>query len=187
MSRVDESFAAAIAAHTATLQQSRSAIERAAGLVSASLSNTGKLLVFGNGGSAADAQHLAAELVNRLQADRRAYAAIALTTDTSILTSIANDSSYERVFARQIEALGRPGDVALGISTSGRSPNVLQALEDARSRGLTTMALVGSDASAAARVAELCITVPAQTAARVQEVHRTILHVLCELIEATLG
>lgn len=142
-----------------------------------------KLLAFGNGGSAADAQHLAAELVGRFQKERAAMPAIALTVDTSILTSIANDYSYRQVFVRQIEALGQPGDVALGISTSGVSPNVLAALQAARARGLKTIALTGRDGGSIGPAADIHVNVPDQNTARVQEVHRTIMHVMCEVIE----
>jgi D-sedoheptulose 7-phosphate isomerase len=145
-----------------------------------------KLLVFGNGGSAADAQHLSAELVGRFQKERAALPAIALTVDASVLTSVANDYSYKQVFVRQVEALGQPGDVAVGISTSGESPNVLLALQAARARGLKTVALTGRDGGAIGAAAEIHVNVPDQSAARVQEVHRTILHVICEVIESDL-
>jgi D-sedoheptulose 7-phosphate isomerase len=165
----------------------------------------GKLLFFGNGGSAADAQHLAAELVIRYQADRPAIAAIALNTDTSALTACANDMGFERIFARQIEALGRPGDVAVGISTSGRSPNVLAALTVARARGLTTIALTGATAratsgaaagapgaaaSAPPELTALCdalLVVPSRTTARIQEMHIMLGHMLCKALEQRLG
>jgi D-sedoheptulose 7-phosphate isomerase len=143
-----------------------------------------KLLVFGNGGSASDAQHLSSELVGRFQKERAALPAIALTVDTSILTAVANDYSFKQVFARQIEALGQPGDVALGISTSGESPNVVAALKTARERGLKTIALTGRDGGAVGAAAEIHVNVPDQNTARVQEVHRTLLHVLCEVIES---
>lgn len=143
----------------------------------------GKLVAFGNGGSAADAQHLAAELVGRYSRDRRPLAALALSADTSVLTAIANDTSYNRVFARQIEALGRRGDVALAISTSGTSRNVVAGLESARQLGLTTVALTGRDGGTVARLADVHVNVPETSTARVQEVHRTLLHVICELLE----
>jgi len=143
----------------------------------------GKLLVFGNGGSASDAQHLSAELVGRFQKERAAMPAIALTVDTSILTAIANDYSFKQVFARQIEALGQPGDVAMGISTSGESPNVLAGLKTARARGLKTIALTGRDGGAVGQAADMHVNVPDQNTARVQEVHRTLIHVMCEVIE----
>jgi D-sedoheptulose 7-phosphate isomerase len=184
VTRIEAAFAEAVAAHQATVQQSADAIGLAADAMRAGLARGAKIVVFGNGGSAADSQHVAAELVNRFQVERRAFAALALTTDTSILTSVANDSSYDRVFARQIEGLGRAGDIAFGISTSGRSPSVIAAFEQARIQGLTTIALVGSHRAAVDHLADFCITVPVSSTARVQEVHRTILHVLCELIES---
>jgi D-sedoheptulose 7-phosphate isomerase len=139
-----------------------------------------KVLAFGNGGSAADAQHLTAELVGRFQKDRGGFAAVALTADTSLLTSLANDFGFERVFARQIEALGVAGDVAVALSTSGRSPNIVAALHAARDRGLRTIALTGRDGG---RLAEMHINVPEATTARIQEVHITLIHALCELVE----
>ena len=143
-----------------------------------------KLLVFGNGGSASDAQHLSAELVGRFMKERAAMPAIALTVDTSILTAIANDYSYKQVFVRQIEALGRAGDVAMGISTSGESPNVIAALQAARAQGLKTIALTGRDGGGVGRAADIHVNVPDQNTARVQEVHRTLIHVMCEVVEA---
>ena len=143
----------------------------------------GRILVFGNGGSASDAQHFASELVGRFMRERPAMGAIALTTDTSALTAISNDYSFRRVFVRQLEALGRPGDVAFGISTSGHSPNVVDALRYAREQGMRTIALTGRDGGAAGATAEIHVNVPDQNTARVQEVHCTILHAMCELIE----
>jgi D-sedoheptulose 7-phosphate isomerase len=146
----------------------------------------GKVLVFGNGGSAADAQHLAAELVGRFMRERVALGAIALSTDTSVLTSVANDYGFDRVFSRQIEALGRPGDVAVAISTSGASPNVLAGLRAAAERGLTTVALTGRDGGAVGAAAGIHINVPDAATPRVQEVHATLIHTICELVERTL-
>ena len=143
-----------------------------------------KVLAFGNGGSAADAQHLTTELVGRFQKDRTGFAAVPLTADASLLTSVANDYGFERVFARQIEALGRAGDVAFAISTSGASPNVVRALEAARDQGLRTIALTGRDGGAAGTIAEIHINVPDAVTARVQEVHITLIHAICELVEA---
>jgi D-sedoheptulose 7-phosphate isomerase len=180
---VQSIFEATIALHRNVAAADPGPVLAAAAAIRGSLRTGGKLLIFGNGGSAADAQHMAAELVNRLQRERAALAAIALTTDTSIVTSIANDYSFERVFVRQIEALGRAGDVALGISTSGASPSVVKALEAARARGLKTIALTGRDGGAAAAAADLHVNVPSDSPARVQEVHRTLIHVLCELVE----
>jgi D-sedoheptulose 7-phosphate isomerase len=158
-------------------------VAAAADLIVTSLRGGGKLLVFGNGGSALDAQHVASELVNRFERTRVALAALALTTDTSVVTSIANDDSFERVFARQIEALGRRGDVALGISTSGESANVVAGLQAARRAGLGTIALTGGDGGESGRLADVHVNVPHDRADRVQEVHRTILHVICEIVE----
>ena len=166
--------------------ESRPVLDAAAAIVEA-LKRGGKLLLFGNGGSAADAQHVAAELVGRFQHERAALAALALTTDTSVLTSIGNDYAYDRVFARQIEALGRPGDVALGISTSGTSPNVVAALEAARALHLQTIALTGKDGGAIGRAAAIHVNVPSDVPARVQEVHRTLLHVICDIVERAFG
>ena len=171
-----------IALHEHTRQHARSVLEAAA-VVVASMRAGGKLLLFGNGGSAADAQHVAAELVGRFQRERAAMAALALTTDTSVLTSIGNDYAFDRVFARQIEALGRKGDVAFGISTSGASPNVVAALVAARALGLQTIALTGADGGAVGRAAAIHVNVPSGSAARVQEVHRTLLHVICDIVE----
>ena len=160
-------------------------LDAAAAIVQA-LRGGGKLLLFGNGGSAADAQHVAAELVGRFTRERVALAAIALTTDTSVLTSVGNDYAFDRVFARQVEALGRPGDVALGISTSGASPNVVAALEAARALRMYTIALTGSDGGAVGRVAAIHLNVPSDVTARVQEVHRTLLHVICDIVERSV-
>jgi D-sedoheptulose 7-phosphate isomerase len=173
---------AAIAAHerAKTLD---AAVAEAAEAIRSALSTGGKLLVFGNGGSAADAQHLASELVGRFQRERLGLAAIALTTDTSAMTSVANDYGFDRIFDRQIEALGRKGDVAMGITTSGASPNVVRGLTTAKTRGLMTIALTGRDGGAAARAASIHVNVAEQSTARIQEVHRTLIHAMCELIE----
>jgi D-sedoheptulose 7-phosphate isomerase len=152
-----------------------------------SVRDGGKLLLCGNGGSAADAQHVAAELVGRLERDRAAIAAIALSTDTSILTAVANDYGFERVFARQIEALGRRGDVAVAISTSGASKNVLAGVAAARAAGLVVVALTGGGGGPLGLAADIHVKVPETDTARVQEVHRTLLHILCELVEGELA
>ena len=178
----DSVFAAAAALHERVRQNAGPTLVAAQALADA-LASGRKVLVFGNGGSAADAQHLSAELVGRFQKERPALAAMALTVDTSILTSVANDYSYKQVFVRQIEALGQPGDVAFGISTSGESPNVLLALQAARGRGMKTIALTGRDGGEVGRAAEIHVNVPSASTARVQEVHRTLLHVMCELVE----
>jgi D-sedoheptulose 7-phosphate isomerase len=181
----ETAFAAAIALHE-RMRANLGPTLVAAQAMSDALKAGGKLLVFGNGGSAADAQHLSAELVGRFQKERAALPAIALTTDTSILTSIANDYSYKQVFARQMEALGQKGDVAFGITTSGESPNVLAALQVAKAKGLKTIALTGRDGGRVGAAADIHVNVPDQNTARVQEVHRTLLHVMCEVIESGL-
>ena len=180
-------FDETIALHQRVRDGDAAAVVRAAAAIVEALKRGGKLLVFGNGGSAADAQHVAAELVGRFQRERIALAAVALTTDTSVLTSVANDYAFDRVFARQIEALGRGGDVALGISTSGASPNVVAALEAAHGLGMQTIALTGADGGAVGRAAAIHINVPSPATARVQEVHRTLLHVICELVELSFA
>ena len=161
-------------------------VAAAARLLAGALKGGGKILLFGNGGSAADAQHLAAEFVNRFQIERPPLAALALTTDTSILTSIANDYDFLEVFAKQVRALGRPGDAALGLSTSGNSGNVVQALKVARQLGLKTLALSGGEGGPVAAAAELAIVVPSRSTPRIQEVHITIGHVLCDLVDFVL-
>ena len=180
--RADEAFAAAIKIHERVRGNLGPAV-MAAQAISDALKAGRTLLVFGNGGSASDAQHLAAELVGRFQRERAAMAAIALAADTSVLTAVANDYSFKQVFARQVEALGRAGDVALGISTSGESPNVLAGLQAAKAKGLRTIALTGRDGGGVGRAADVHVNVPDQNTARVQEVHRTLLHVMCEVIE----
>ena len=156
--------------------------EAAAAIVEA-LRGGRKVLVCGNGGSASDAQHFSAELVGRFTRERRALAAIALTTDTSILTAVANDYAYDRVFARQVEALGQAGDVLIGISTSGGAPNVVAAFAAASAARIMTVALTGRDGGAVGAAADIHINVASSSTARVQEVHRTLLHAMCELIE----
>jgi D-sedoheptulose 7-phosphate isomerase len=151
------------------------------------LQGGGKLLYFGNGGSAADAQHLAAELTIRFVRNRRALAAISLTTDTSALTACANDQGFEFVFARQIEALGRPGDVAIGISPSGDSPNVIRALKQAAAMGMTAAALTGNNGGKLKGIADPLLIVPSIITARIQEMHILLGHVLCAEIEDRLG
>lgn len=159
------------------------AVVRAAEVIRAALAAGRKVLAFGNGGSAADAQHLTTELVGRFQKERVGFPAIALTADTSLLTSLANDYGFEQVFARQVEALGEAGDVAVAISTSGLSPNVVAALAAARKLGLQTIAMTGRDGGEAGRLAEVHINVPDDCTARVQEVHITLIHAICEIVE----
>jgi D-sedoheptulose 7-phosphate isomerase len=142
-----------------------------------------KVLIFGNGGSAADAQHFACELVGRFLRERRALPAMSLTADSTHVTAIANDYGFDRVFVRQIEAHGRPGDIAVGISTSGTSPNVLAALKYAKSRGLRTVAFTGGDGGAIGMAVDVHVNVPHDLTPRIQEVHRTLIHAVCDLIE----
>ncbi len=146
----------------------------------------GKLLVMGNGGSASDAQHLAAEIVGRFRLERKALPAIALSTDTSILTAVGNDYGFDSVFRRQVEALAAQGDLVMGISTSGSSANVLEALRLAREKGCVTIGLLGRDGGAIGRLADMPLVVPARDTARIQEAHITIIHILCQLIEEGL-
>ncbi|MEO8679862.1 MAG: SIS domain-containing protein [Vicinamibacterales bacterium] len=166
-------------------------VAKAGAIVDAAIAIAGALkqgrtvLAFGNGGSAADAQHFVAELVGHYERDRKPLSAMTLSSDTSILTAVGNDYGYDRVFARQIEANGRPGDVALAISTSGNSPNVLRGLEAARDRGMVTIALTGSGGDAG-RLAQFHLGVAETRTPRVQEVHITVLHILCELVEKEL-
>ncbi|HYK87578.1 MAG TPA: D-sedoheptulose 7-phosphate isomerase [Acidobacteriota bacterium] len=145
-----------------------------------------KILLYGNGGSAADAQHIAAEWVGRFQCERRPLPAIALTTNTSILTCIGNDYGYEQIFLRQVRAFGRPNDIAVAISTSGNSPNVLAATEAAREIGLATIGLTGGDGGKLGSMVQYHLNVPHKSTARVQEIHIMICHILCELVDENL-
>jgi len=170
------------------LDQYADATARAGELLVAALRSGGKVLLFGNGGSAADAQHIAAELVGRFVRQRDGLPAVALTTDTSALTAIANDFGYDEVFARQVRALGRAGDAAIAISTSGRSPSVLRAVEACKAIGIRTIGLTGGDGGQLASAVDVPLIVAASTlSARIQETHITIGHVLCELVDAELS
>lgn len=168
---------------TALKSSAAGEVLRVAGLCTAALRAGRKVIFCGNGGSAAQSQHLAAELVGRYKLDRPAMNAISLTVDTSNLTAIANDYGYDTVFARQLEGVGRRGDVLIGLSTSGNSRNVLLAFEKARQMGIHTVALVGRSGGQMQREAELAIAVPADTSAHIQELHITIGHLVCDLIE----
>jgi D-sedoheptulose 7-phosphate isomerase len=151
------------------------------------LKKRGKILICGNGGSASDSQHIAAELVGRFQKERKALAAIALTTNTSTLTALANDYGYEIVFARQVEALAERNDLVIGISTSGKARNVAAALKEAKKNGLKTIALTGGDGGEISRIADVALLVPSKITARIQEAHITIGHIVCELAEEALS
>lgn len=186
-----EFFKSEFAEHHDVARRTEAALADAfAGLVGAcvkSVRGGGKLMFFGNGGSAGDAQHLATELTIRYKADRPAIAALALTTDTSALTAAGNDLGFDRVFARQIEALGRPGDVAVAISTSGKSPNIIAALRQAKAMNLATAALGGKSGGDMAGLADHLLVVPSTTTARIQEMHIALGQMLCGALEIELG
>jgi D-sedoheptulose 7-phosphate isomerase len=180
-------IARSLAESHATLMQvaqQADAVAAVAAPILATLAGGGKLLLCGNGGSAADAQHVAAELVVRFRRERRALPAIALTTDTSQLTAIGNDYDFTRLFARQVEALARPGDLLVAISTSGNSPNVLAAVATARQLGVTTLGFGGTPGGALARSADHCYLAPSAVTARIQEAHIAVWHAICECIDA---
>ena len=168
------------------LAQCADDIERIAGVVVAALRAGNKILICGNGGSAADAQHMAAELVGRFVSDRKALAAIALTTDTSALTAIANDYGYDHVFSRQVEGLAQPGDVFLGISTSGNSSSIMAACDAARSVGCHVVGLAGRDGGSLRKRCDIAVIAPAQETAHIQECHIIVIHLLCALVEQGL-
>ncbi len=170
-----------------TFETLKPAFNEILSLCAQSIENGGKILFFGNGGSAADAQHLATELTVRYVENRKPIPAIALTTDTSALTAIGNDYGFEDLFARQIEALGGDGDIAIGISTSGNSENILKALQTAQNQGLKTIGLSGRDGGKMAAVCDLLIIIPSNTTARIQEMHITLGQMLCGALEQKLG
>jgi D-sedoheptulose 7-phosphate isomerase len=174
------------AAHRRFAGQGLGTVASAAAVIARALTTGRRVLAFGNGGSASDAEHLVAELVGRFEGERQALAGIALTANSSVVTAIANDYGYEQVFTRQIEALGREGDVAFGISTSGRSPNVLSALTAAKRLGMTTIALTGRDGGPIGASADIHVNVADASTPRVQEVHRTAIHAMCTLVEQSL-
>jgi D-sedoheptulose 7-phosphate isomerase len=180
-------FEETAAAHQRFAARALESVAAAAAAISRATAAGHKVLAFGNGGSAADAQHLAAELVGRFEIERRGLAAVALTPDSSIVTAIANDYGYDHVFTRQIEALGDEGDVAFGISTSGRSRNVEAALAAAKARGMVTVALTGRDGGRMGADADIHLNVAETSTARIQEVHRTILHAMCALVERSIS
>jgi len=171
---------------TVVARDCSAAIFEAAGLITMCLRAGGKILFFGNGGSAADAQHLAAEFVGRFVRERAGLPAIAVTTDSSILTAVGNDYGFDQIFARQVQALGRPGDVAIAISTSGNSPNIIEGVKAARKGYLKTIGLSGKDGGLLAAEADVVITIASTSTARIQECHITIGHLFCELTEEAL-
>jgi D-sedoheptulose 7-phosphate isomerase len=176
---------AGITAKRSCVEANVDKIIKAADMLTACMAAGGKVLIFGNGGSAADAQHLAAEFVNRFQIERPPLAAIALTTDTSVLTSIGNDYHFDEIFSKQLKALGNEGDIAWGMSTSGNSPNVIKAVKTAQKMGIATIGMTGRGGELA-KCADLVIAVESDTTARVQETHITLGHILCDLMERKL-
>ena len=184
--RVERIFADSVAAKQAFVAGQADGVVQAAEAMAGALREGRAVLLFGNGGSAADAQHIAAEFVNRFEVERRPLPALALTTDSSVLTSIGNDYAYDQVFAKQVRALGKRGDVAVGLSTSGRSPNVLRGLEAAREQGLLTIGLTGQDGGQMADLCDHLFRVPSTVTARIQETHITLGHALCALVDDLL-
>lgn len=168
-------------------KESVAEVEEAASTIIKSLKSGGKVLIFGNGGSAADSQHIAAEFVNRYSKERKALSALALTTDSSILTSIPNDGSFEDVFSRQIEALGNKGDVAWGITTSGKSANILKAFQTAKALGLKTIAFTGQEKGRVEKTVDCSVSVPSKSTPRIQELHITLAHIICEIVEESFA
>jgi D-sedoheptulose 7-phosphate isomerase len=179
-------FEACIAIHERMRAMDMQPVADAAAAILEASRDGRKVLLFGNGGSAADAQHMAADLVGRFQRERRPVAAVALTTVTSVVTAVANDYTFDRVFVRQIEALGNRGDIAFGITTSGRSANVVAGLRAASACGLRTIAMTGRDGGTVGGEVDIHINVPDPSTARVQEAHRTLIHAICELVEREL-
>jgi len=185
--RIREIILESIQVKEALLKSNITQIMQISKMVIESLKKGGKLIIFGNGGSASDAQHIAAELVGRFKKDRPALAALALTTNTSIITALANDFGYEVIFARQLEALAGKFDVVLGISTSGKAKNVALGFKQAKKMGLKTIALTGGDGGELVKLADVSLVIPSIVTARIQEAHITIGHIVCELIEENLS
>jgi D-sedoheptulose 7-phosphate isomerase len=176
-------FEQTVSAHNRFATRGLETVDRSAETISRALLSGRKLLAFGNGGSASDAEHLVAELVGRFEGERRALPAVALTADSSVVTAIGNDYGYAHVFTRQVEALGVEGDIAFGISTSGKSPNVEAALAAGKARGMITIAMTGRDGGKMGADADIHLNVAEQATPRIQEVHRTIMHAMCSLID----
>ncbi len=183
---VDSSFRESIRAKQLCREKNNETLISAASMIVDAFNNENKLMIFGNGGSAADAQHIAAEFVNRFMIERPPLPALALTTDTSILTSVSNDYTFDDVFSKQVKALGLEGDVAWGMSTSGTSTNVLEALAVARDRGLGTIGMTGSNGTRMGQVSQVLLTVDANVTPRIQECHITMAHIICELVDYQL-
>ena len=183
---VERSFVESIEAKRRCLKNNHESLIRAATVIVEAFNDESKLMIFGNGGSAADAQHIAAEFVNKFMIERPPLPAMALTTDTSILTSVSNDYNFDDVFSKQIQALGIEGDVAWGISTSGEAANVLAGLRVARNRGLRTIGMTGSGGGKMAEFAQVLLGVDGENTARIQECHITMAHIICELVDYQL-
>lgn len=186
LEEIKKQFNQNIELHKKAMEELSPQVAKAAEMVIEAYREDKKVLLCGNGGSAADAQHIAAELVGRFKKERKGLPAIALTTDTSILTAVSNDYGYETLFARQVEALGQAGDVLIAISTSGNSANVIRAVERAKSQGLKTIGLLGGDGGKLKDSVDVPLVVPYQGSDRVQEVHILIGHIICHLVESTL-
>ncbi|MFA5087465.1 MAG: D-sedoheptulose 7-phosphate isomerase [Candidatus Omnitrophota bacterium] len=184
---IEKVFQESIKVKEDTLRDNLSSILSAAEEIIRVLRADGKILLFGNGGSAADSQHIAAEFIGRFQKERQSLAALALTTDSSILTALGNDYGFDVIFSRQIEGLGRKGDIALGISTSGSSRNVINGIKQARKMGMKTISLTGCGGGEIASLSDIKIVVPSQITARIQEAHSCIAHAICELVEKSFS
>jgi D-sedoheptulose 7-phosphate isomerase len=185
MSHIKREIQESIAVKAELVHLAAEQIAEAAQIIVSCMRAGGKLIAFGNGGSAADAQHAVAELVGRYLVDRKPLAAIALTTNSSSLTAISNDYGFAEIFSRQLEAIGKTGDVALALSTSGNSPNVLSGLESARKLGLATVGLTGKLGGKMRGIADVCIQVPSHSVPRIQEAHALIIHILCGIVESS--
>ena len=183
LERIKKEFIESVSVKEKCISELPLLIESSVRLITEAFKAGNKLLIFGNGGSAADSQHIAGEFIGRFKKERRSLPAIALTTDTSIITSLANDYDYEIVFARQIEGLGKKGDVAFGLSTSGNSKNVLKGLKKAKEMGLKTIGLLGCGGGTIAEVCDISIVVPSSSTPRVQESQMTVYHIICGLVE----
>ena len=181
--RITEIFQESIATKKQTLECNSAAILKAIALVAKTIKQNGKIIIFGNGGSAADSQHMAAEFIGRFQHERKSLPAIALTTDSSALTALGNDYGFDIVFARQLQGLGRKGDAAIAISTSGNSKNVIEAVKLAKRMGIKTIGLLGGSGGNLAPLVDIKIIVPSKVTARIQESHICIMHTICELVE----
>lgn len=183
---IERIFEESIQVKRIACQENIETISATAQIIIKAFQKNKKVFFFGNGGSAADSQHMAAEFIGRFQKERNAWPAIALTTDTSALTALGNDYSFDIVFARQLEGLGSKGDVAFGISTSGNSRNVIEGMKVAEKKGMTTIGLTGRDGGKLAQIVDISLNVPAQNTARVQESHICMMHIICELVENSL-